>query len=218
MGIPPSIQALWEALQQEVIGIHVYWNNYLQLFGKSKERVDLLNACAGEFFYIVQDALLGDIQLSVSKLADRAESNGQKNATLERLANDIARLPTQQLKPDLTEHLQRYQAECLNIRKRRNKELAHADLGTLLRSNSPAIGTPTLNEIRQEIEQALEALREFFNTIDRHYNGTALDYGEYTSPNDANSLVSMLKQGLRYGEIRKTLPFEDLNKLGLFYA
>jgi len=70
MGILPSIQPLWNALQQEVIGIHFYWANYRQLFGKSKERIDFLNDCAATFFYFVQNSLLADVQLSLSKLGD----------------------------------------------------------------------------------------------------------------------------------------------------
>lgn len=77
MSIPPNVQPLWNVLQQEVIGLHAYWKNYRQLFGTSEARVDLLNECASTFFFIIQDALLADVQLSLSKLADPAQTMGK---------------------------------------------------------------------------------------------------------------------------------------------
>jgi hypothetical protein len=195
MGVPPSAQQLWIAIQQEVIGVHAYWNNYRQLFGKSKERVDLRNACAGEFFLIVQDALLTDVQLSLSRLAERVTTSGKKNATLESLSSEIAMLSI----PQLAGRLQDYRDRCDKITLRRNKELAHADLGALLRRNGFAGGTAIPGPSRQEIEEALKALREFMNAVEGYFNDPPMDYETFASPGDGDSLVEILKQGLAYG-------------------
>jgi AbiU2 len=102
------------------------------LFGKSKERVDLLKECAGELFFIIDDALLTDVQLSLSRLADPVEMFGKDNATLERLLKEIAALDVPQLTDELSRRLQTYRDCCQNVKVRRNKQLAHADLGALL--------------------------------------------------------------------------------------
>lgn len=182
------------------------------MFGKSKERIELLNACAGEFFFIIQDALLADVQLSMSRLAERVKTSGKKNATLERLSNEIAMPPI----PQLTGCLQDYRDRCDKITLRRNKELAHADLGALLRRNGFAGGTPIPGPSRQEIEEALKALREFMNAVEGYFNDPPMDYEIFASPDDGDSLVEILKQGLAYRELWKAgkLPFEDLKKLG----
>jgi hypothetical protein len=216
MAMPTTVQPLWDALQQEVIGIHFYWINYRQLFGKSKERIDLLNDCAGEFFFIIQDALLTDVQLSLCKLADPARTSGRANATLDRLLNEIAALNIPQLTGDILKCFQRYRACCQSIQVRRNKELAHADLGALLkRYGSPAGSVPIPGPSRQEIEDALASLREFMNAIDVRFTGSAMAYEHFRSLNDGESLVWVLKQGVRYGELSEAgeLPFDDLKKL-----
>jgi hypothetical protein len=219
MGIPPTVQPLWDALQREVIWAHAYWINYRQLFGKSKERVDLLNNCAGEFFFIVQDALLTDVQLSLSRLADRPTTSGQENATIERLSNEIAALNTSQLSTDLTGLLQRYRDRCEKIKQRRHKQIAHADLGALLQQHgSTAANLPEPS--RQEIEDALEVLRDFMNAVDAHFTTSHMGYEHFKSRNDGESLVWTLKKGLRYDELRKAqeLPFDDLKKFSRYDA
>ena len=219
--MPSTVQPLWDALQQEVIGIHAYWINYRQLFGKSKERVDLLNDCAGEFFFVINDALLTDVQLSLSRLADPAQTLGKGNATLERLLNEIVALNISQLTDDLIRRFQKYRDCCHNIKLRRNKELAHADLGALLQRYGSAAGpAPIPGPSRQEIEDALAALREFMNAIDVHFTGSPMAYEHFISRNDGESLVWALKQGVRYGELiqAQELPFDDLKTLSCYDA
>ncbi|MGA2327315.1 MAG: hypothetical protein ABSH05_13615 [Bryobacteraceae bacterium] len=223
MGIPPSVQPLWDVLQQEVVRIHAYWINYRQLFGKSKERIDLLNDCAGQFFFIISDSLLTDVQLSLSRLADPAETFKKENAALERLLKEIAALNIPQFPDELATLLQNYRDRCKDIKVRRDKELAHADLGALLQRYGSAAGRTTiLGPSRQEIERALAALREFMNAINIHFIGCPMNYEEFILDNacDGESLVGILKQGLRYDELRKAqeLPFEDLKKLSCYDA
>ncbi|MBV9032968.1 MAG: hypothetical protein JO182_00645, partial [Acidobacteriaceae bacterium] len=74
MLIPAHVVPLWESIQQEVIGLHAYWINYRQLFGKTKERYDLLGEVAWAFFYIVDNTLLNDVQIGLSRLGDPASS------------------------------------------------------------------------------------------------------------------------------------------------
>src|SRR4051812_43338201 len=136
MAIDATIDQLLGSLQQEVIGIHAYWINYRQLFAHSQARLDLLNDCAGSFFYIVQDVLLADVQLSLSKLADPPATFGKENASLERLANAIIAVSASESSPqeasELPKLLEDYRTACKGIVGRRNKALAHADLAVTL--------------------------------------------------------------------------------------
>jgi hypothetical protein len=216
MAMPATIQPLWDSLNQEVIGLHAYWLTYRQLFCESEERLDLLNDCAGQFFYIVQDSLLSDLQLSLSKLSDPAETMGKKSATLQRLLDEITALNIPQLTVELTRQLEVYTDRCRGIKKRRNKELAHADLATLLQKYGYAKGTQIQGPSRQEIEDALAALRQFMISIDVHFTGIETAYEHFISRDDGDSLVLILKQGLRYQELTKTeqIPITDLKNFG----
>jgi hypothetical protein len=206
--VPADIRPLWDALQNEVSGIHFYWITYRQLFGRSNERIELLNECAPEFFYIVQDTLLKDIQLSLVKLADRVKTMGNENATLERLSNEIAALPNGPLTANL---LIEYRKRCQAITERRHKQLAHSDLRTFLQQHGHQMGIEVTGPSRQEIEGALEALRSFMNIIHVHFTGSpGADENFILGDND--SLVSILKRGLRYDELAENhlIPFDDI--------
>lgn len=93
MPIPTELGPLWTSLYNEVVGIHAYWLNYRSIFARSPNDVDLLNQCAPEFFWLVQDVLLSDVQLSLAKLADPHETLGKANATLERLLRGLSADP-----------------------------------------------------------------------------------------------------------------------------
>jgi len=76
---PAAVQELWAELSTEVTWIHGRWIIYRQLFGTNKERVDLLNESAGTASWILQDLLLNDVQLSISKLSDPAGDVNRRN-------------------------------------------------------------------------------------------------------------------------------------------
>ena len=86
---PSQIYTLWTTLDKEVTWLHGRWIIYRQLFGTSKERVELLNESAGTFFNVLQDVLLHDVQLSLSKLGDPADTGSRENMTLEALHEDV---------------------------------------------------------------------------------------------------------------------------------
>ena len=86
---PNSIQKLWGTLKAEVIWLHGRWIIYCQLYGKSPERVDILNRSASTFFNIIQKVLLEDVQLSLSKLGDPARSGKRENLTINALVREL---------------------------------------------------------------------------------------------------------------------------------
>jgi hypothetical protein len=216
--ILPNIQPLWDALKQEVINVHAYWNVYKQLFGKSEERVKLLNECAAEFFLIVQNALLTDVQLSLARLAQKPKTMGKDNATLEKLLHEVNALKLPQLSSNLAKLFESYKSQCARITDRRNQEIAHASYEPLLRRYGFAPGANIPGPSRQEIENALQALRALMNFIDGHFSGEEVFYDEPNWPGDGDCLVGLLKQGMRYGELRSKLPVGDLTQLKYYGA
>ena len=72
--IPAPISEVYETLQTEIVWLHGRWICYRQLFSGSERRIDLLNECASAFFFIMQDVLLDEVQVSLSKLTDPASS------------------------------------------------------------------------------------------------------------------------------------------------
>ena len=220
MLIPAHVVPLWESIQQEVIGLHAYWINYRQLFGKTKERYDLLGEVAWAFFYIVDNTLLNDVQIGLSRLGDPASSGKWENATLERLLHELVPVAPPSLTSNLERILATYQDRCKHIRYRRDKELAHSDLGALLLSHGHAEGPAIPGPSRHDIEQALEALRDFMNAIDMHFRNTEVAYERFISRSNADEMVFVLKQGLRYKQLQKegTIGWDDMRQFDRFKA
>lgn len=79
----------------------------------------------------------------------------------------------------------------------------------MLGANTHPLSQPS----REEIENALKALRNFMNCIAQHFGSAPTGY-EYTAlDNDGDSLITTLKKGLRYDDLVKErrIPFDDLS-------
>src|SRR6267154_332778 len=125
--LPPSIHELWAPIQSEVVWLHGRWIIYRQLYGTSAERVDVLNRSAGTFFNVLQIVLLHDVQLSLSKLGDPAQSRAQRNMTLKALAAQLQTDGESAVVLKLMPLLAAFDVSCSKIRRRRNKSIAHFD-------------------------------------------------------------------------------------------
>ena len=209
--MPESLQPTWDAIHNEVIAVHGRWIIYRQLFAKSPERIGILNECAASFFYVLQETLLNDVQLTLSKLADPAKTRGRSNATLRRLLDEITELNKPLLTDELSQRLADYEASCMKIKTRRNKQIAHYDHATLLLQYASGPSDP-LGPSRQEIENALAALRDFMNSVESSITSSETAYQHFISKADGEALISVLKQGLRYRQLQiaGSIPWDDL--------
>jgi hypothetical protein len=209
MPMPENLKPTWEALYKEVINVHARWIIFRQLFAEPGERIAILNESAGTFFYYMQSILVDNVQLTLSKLADPAETRGYPNATLALLAERIAESNEQPLIDKLNEALTEYKASCEQIKTRRNKQLAHYDQATLLQ--------PLPGPTRKEIEDALAALRRFMEPAERYLTSESTSYQEVILGSAGDALIFALRRGLRYQELQRngTIPWDDIKKLKL---
>ena len=197
--IPPLIDEIFQGLKIEITWLHGRWIIYRQLFSHSEKRIELLNECASTFFYIIQDILLGEIQVTLSKLTDPATSGQFKNLSLEQLQ---LRVETQQelsLSGVLRQLLGDLHIKCQPFRSWRNKRLAHLDLITIMKSKLNPL--PSISD--EMIEEALKITRDYMNTIERHYLQSETGYEHFIMQSDGEALIAMLKFGFRYQEMEK---------------
>jgi hypothetical protein len=183
-----------------VLWLHGRWIVYRQLFGTNKERVDLLNEMLGTVSGILQDVLLHDIQLSLSKIGDPARTGKHENLTLRRLHHALRNAGEDEVVSRLEPLIDAFDTACTQIRDRRNKWIGHNDLVTRISGQS----TPLLDASRNEIESALSALRNAMNCIAQHYTGTPTLYQEFVMHEDGEYLVGALAQAKRYRELLST--------------
>jgi len=172
--------------------------------------VELLNESAGTFFNVLQDVLLHDVQLSLSKLGDPAGSGSRENMTLEALHHELQGANEVSAADKMKASLKKFSAACVKIRHRRNKWIAHFDQSTML--NDHVI--PRMGPSREEIESALKALREAMNCISLHYTDTTIGYEHFSMQADGEALIQSLRRGLRYQELvnEEAVPRNDYRK------
>jgi hypothetical protein len=70
--IPQSLAIVMNKISEEVTWLHGRWRIYCQLFAESPRRIELLSQSAPIFFFILEDVLVGEIQIMLSKLTTKA--------------------------------------------------------------------------------------------------------------------------------------------------
>jgi len=194
--------------------MHGRWLTYRDIFTDSAKRIELLNEAAGTFFYIIQDVLLNDIQITLSKLTDPAQTgkrhSKRHNLSLEQLQSQLNGHGDPDLAAECRATLDELKAQCAVFRMRRHKQLAHFDLSTSLKLSSQ----PLPGVSRQMVEDALHSVRTYMNAIEGYYNDSGWDYEHFIMRDGADALVATLRAGLRYEELvqGRELPFDDWRK------
>lgn len=112
------------ALIQEVTTLHLYWKEFLELFGTSDKRIDRLNRSAPGFFRMVQGQQFETNTMHIARLTDKSNLFGKDNLTISNLPN----LVDASLKDELTKRVEEAKYKCRFARDFRNRQFAHNDL------------------------------------------------------------------------------------------
>lgn len=190
--MPPDLKQTFDKLKHEVVRLHARWKIYRQLFGHSQKRVDLLNECASFCFFVMDNVLFADVQLGLSKLTDPAKKGGHETLSLEQLLLGVQKMKDYALASSLRQTLGKPRDTCKDVRRRRNKRLAHLDLDT-----APHVATPLRGISRQLIEDALALVRQFMNEVEAHYCQAPTSYQHVLATGDREVLIALLKSGAR---------------------
>jgi hypothetical protein len=191
----PDLGPVFHLLSNDVTWLHSKWTQYRQLYAKSQERIDLLNRVAGHFFRVLQDTLFEDVLLHLARLTDPTATGQKQNLTLRRLPA----LAPPALEPELSRLLGDVVSACVVARDRRNRRLAHRDLGVALAT----AGDPLPGISRADVEAALAAVRALLHCLERHYWGTETYYQMLLTHGEADELVFWLHEGVRAEESRR---------------
>jgi hypothetical protein len=196
--IPEAHREIFDAIDHEITWLHLVWKMYRQLFGRDKETVDLLNSAIPAFARVIQDSLLDDVLLSVSRLSDPVDSGkGRDNLVLERLRPLVASAEDERLMAKFDGALSSLNSTCANLKPHRDKRIAHLDLGVALKSVILA------GYSRQMIEDALLALRNAMNAIHLHFRGAQTMYEATSASGEADLLLGCLRDAKRFRALRR---------------
>lgn len=185
-----------EALRNDLHNLAVRIQYYRELFVEDSSRVDLLNQTASTFFHVVQQALFREIVVRFSSATDRAKTGGNHNLSLPFIVEKIEELQlseSSELIITLREKLSLIRNGVVQIRKIRDKIVAHRDLEHALRKDSE------LGASIKEVEDTYKQVGYFMNDIELFFTNSTHGYPTelLASRNGALSLIGALKRSIR---------------------
>ncbi len=187
MGQP--IGEVYYELSNKLLWAHFNWNDYRALFAHP-DTIALLNAAAPTFFWSLEKTMWDAVILHLCRLTDRPRISGHETLTLKRLPPLICNEP---LKVDVQGLVDEALSRTRFARDWRNRRLAHTEL-------PPEFGhaaEPLARASRQQVEDALQAMRQVLNRILLHYEGSTLLYEQFDSgPGGVQSALHILREGI----------------------
>jgi HEPN superfamily AbiU2-like protein len=195
--MPRDLADLHWHLEDELTWLHLAWKEYKTLYATNQKRVDLLNETAPNFFAHFQDLVWRETMLHLCRLTDPPKSVGKDTLTVRRLpsAIDDAKLSARvQQEADAAAQATSF------ARDWRHRRIAHRSLEHVL---NPQL-KPLARASREDIENALAALRQVMNSVSVHYEGYHHDFeGIIPAFTGAKALIYYLSSGLEADEARK---------------
>jgi hypothetical protein len=184
-------------LWKDLTWLHIEWQEYKELFGKSESRIALMNDTAPQFFVSLDRVLFQDIVLSLSRLSDPPGTGGQQNLTLLRLPSLIRDAA---LRAQCNAALDDFSLKTQFARNWRHRRFAHRELDHA----TDAGAHPLAHASRVDIEAALTAARTAMNLLELHFQGNSVAY-EYSSGSNggASALLWFLDAGLEADQLRR---------------
>ena len=74
----PGLTQLYDELLDDFDWLRRKWSEFQELYGKGQERIDVLNAAASNFFYLLQQVFFENAMLHLSRLTDRPRMAGHE--------------------------------------------------------------------------------------------------------------------------------------------
>lgn len=188
----------YSALHNEVAVLHLYWKEFLELFGTNQKRIDRLNQAAPGFFRILRYELFSTNVLHIARLTDPPKTAGKENLTLcklPELVND------KDLKNKLIGLLALANQATSFCRDWRNRRFAHYDLA--LATDTKATPLETVN--KEKVDAALKSLADVLNAVERHYFKGGTAFKAIAGHGGAVALLYVLGDGIKRKKEREEL-------------
>jgi hypothetical protein len=158
----PELGAQFSELWQRVVRVHVYWGEFIEMFGTKEARLDLMNESAPAFFHMLRSELSDMILLQLSRITDKPVVAGHKTLTIRNLpsliTDDTARFAVSAL-------VDAALAKTETCRTHRNMLIAHDNLHLALQDKKAKLVSALT---KREIDEALKAIAEVMRSVSLH--------------------------------------------------
>jgi hypothetical protein len=187
----------YTALYNEVVILHLYWKEYLELFSTNQKRIDRMNQAAPGFFRMLQTELFQTNVLHIARLTDPPQSMGKDNLTLHNLPGLV---DDKNLQNKLIGLLALAEQKTSFCREWRNRRFAHYALELALNESS---ATSLKAVTKETVEAGLKSLADVLNAIESHYFKSGTSFDAVVSLNGATKLLYVLGDGVKQQQKRE---------------
>jgi len=180
----------YSVMFHEVTVLHLYWKEFIELFGTNDKRIERLNKSAPGFFQMLQEQQFETNMLHLARITDSPKSAGKQNLTvcsLPSLVND------QELKNQLIPLIEDVKMKTKFCRAWRNRRFAHHDL-MLATQDGRALPLPSAT--KESFYAALRALSDLLNVMERFYFKNVCSFADIAAHNGAATLLFILGFGV----------------------
>jgi hypothetical protein len=163
-----SLGILFWHLRNEVTWLSTHWQEYVELFGTSRERVELLNRSAAGFFRMLQDMLWDETALHVARLTDYPGNGKKARLTIRLLPDRVAA----ELKSAVEAKIADIDKKAAFCRDRRNRRIAHTSLKLVMAEGAEPLQPGSLNAMNEVVE----ALEDLLGHIAEHHLHVSMSF------------------------------------------
>ncbi|MFH1513959.1 MAG: hypothetical protein ABIG42_00715 [bacterium] len=183
---------IYFTLSNQLTWLYEKWNEYIELYGKKKSRIELLNNTAPSFFGMIQRIMLNDILLHIRRMTDQAGTRGRTNLSLEYLCA-LLKSKDEDLFNTVSGLIDQVKETSKFARKYVDKKIAHTDSGIALGHSA----MPLESEIRKKIDNILDAFSAVLNAVLLRYVKAEISFKDKSCSDDALTLLHVLHDGLK---------------------
>ncbi len=185
-----ELRQAYELLNNEVLWICLRWQIFKQIYGTSRENIELLNEFAPVSFRIFQDSSYDDIILSINRLLDPPSTCGKDNLALSRLLLMIKEKNCQELHEELAPTYEEIKSKSKAIIEQRHKRIGHNDLESIKSNFHFLPGTS-----RHMVNDILDDIYSFMNRVSGYFDESECYY-RFLGPEgkDGEKLINHLRQ------------------------
>ena len=191
--MPEEVREPFDVIKGDVVNLHAKWKVYRQLFTTPDSERTHLDA-ARNAFALIQESMVADVIMTLSRLSDPARQGKNANLSLEHLAVALVDVGKERLADEVRQKATRAKGACERARHHRDKTLAHRDLAVALGGATAELPGLSL----EKIEEALQAIRECLNVIELHYRLGRYPYEAVVVPFGGDVLMSRLRRASAY--------------------
>jgi len=206
---PESIRTVMPYLEGEVMQLRTLWGLFENLFVGNQARQQHFRERLGPLLIVFRQLMQNELVLSIARLTDRKEHGGQENLTLQSLMPAVDSAQAPEFGSRVTDALEAIKGSVKNIRKHRDKLIAHFDLATSLDPSSlPKVFV-------KDVRPILERMEAFLNLFNVEFRKVPIEFDNLSSDPIVGSAQLTVHKAMAYDILQRQrkIPLGEVERI-----